>query len=104
MKEVVVFFVFLIVYLIVLYFIVEIGSIRERRKMINDTYCRIFQTKKQDMTSDEIINLAKEMRAAQKAYFKTRGYAELDQSKKLEKRLDKAIDEYLNPPQPDLFS
>lgn len=56
------------------------------------------------MTPDEIIKLAKETRDAQKAYFKTRGYTELDQSKQLEKRLDKAIDEYLNPPQPDLFS
>ena len=56
------------------------------------------------MTPDEIIKLAKETRDAQKAYFKTRGYTELDKSKKLERQLDKAIDEYLNPPQPDLFS
>lgn len=56
------------------------------------------------MTPDEIIKLAKETRDAQKAYFKTRGYTELDQSKKLEKTLDRAIDEYLNPnPQIDLF-
>lgn len=56
------------------------------------------------MTPDEIIKLAKETRDAQKAYFKTRGYTELDKSKKLEKRLDKAIDEYLTPnPQIDLF-
>lgn len=60
------------------------------------------------MTPDEIIKLAKETRDAQKAYFKTRGYTELDNSKQLERQLerqlDKAIDDYLNPPQPDLFS
>lgn len=56
------------------------------------------------MTPDEIIKLAKETRDAQKAYFKTRGYTELDKSKQLEKRLDKAIEDYLNPnPQIDMF-
>lgn len=56
------------------------------------------------MTADEIIKLAKETRDAQKAYFKTRAYSDLDRSKQLEKTLDRAIDEYLNPnPQIDLF-
>jgi hypothetical protein len=56
------------------------------------------------MTPDEIIKLAKETRDQQKRYFLTRAKSELDKSKQLEKRLDKAIDEYLNPPPPDLFS
>lgn len=56
------------------------------------------------MTADEIIKLAKEMRDAQKSWFLCHNRADLDKSKRLEKRLDKAIDEYLNPPPPDLFS
>lgn len=56
------------------------------------------------MTAFEIIKLAKETRDAQKAYFKNRTYSDLDRSKQLERQLDKAIDEYLNPnPQIDLF-
>lgn len=43
-------------------------------------------------------------RDAQKAYFQTRTYSDLDRSKQLEKTLDRAIDEYLNPnTQIDLF-
>lgn len=49
------------------------------------------------MTEKEIIKLAKETRDAQKAYFKSRRYEDLDRSKKLESRLDSAIDGYLNP-------
>lgn len=56
------------------------------------------------MTPDEIVKLAKEMRDAQKSYFKTRSSGDLDKSKRLERQLDKAIDEYINPnPQIDLF-
>ena len=56
------------------------------------------------MTAFEIIKLAKETRDAQKAYFQTRTYSDLDRSKQLERQLDKAIDEYLNPnTQIDLF-
>lgn len=56
------------------------------------------------MTAFEIIKLAKETRDAQKAYFKTRTYSDLDRSRQLERQLDKAIDEYLNPnTQIDLF-
>lgn len=56
------------------------------------------------MTADEIIKLAKEMRDAQKSWFLCHNRADLDKSKRLERQLDAAIDEYLNPPQPDLFS
>lgn len=56
------------------------------------------------MTADEIIKLAKEMRDAQKSWFLYHNRADLDRSKKLERQLDTAIDEYLNPnPQMDLF-
>lgn len=56
------------------------------------------------MTADEIINLAKEMRTAQKSWFKFHNQADLDRSRKLERQLDAAIEEYMNPnPQMDLF-
>lgn len=56
------------------------------------------------MTERDIIQLAKETRDAQKAYFKNRTKENLSRSMTLEYRLDKAIDEYLNPdPQMDLF-
>ncbi len=56
------------------------------------------------MTADEIVKLAKEVRDAQKSYFLTRSRTELDRSKKLERTLDKAIEDYLNPnTQMDLF-
>lgn len=71
----------------------------EALEIVNEAIHRLHTTKQR-----EIIKLAKETRDAQKAYFKTRGHTELAQSKQLERRLDKAIDEYLNPPPPDLFS
>lgn len=56
------------------------------------------------MTADEIIRLAKETRDAQKAYFKTRSSSDLDKSKKLERQLDREIEDYMNPNnQMDLF-
>lgn len=56
------------------------------------------------MTADEIIKLAKEMRDAQKSWFLCHNQADLDRSRKLERQLDTAIDEYMNPnPQMDLF-
>lgn len=56
------------------------------------------------MTADEIINLAKEMRTAQKSWFNYHNQADLTKSKQLERQLDKAIEEYQNPnPQMDLF-
>lgn len=56
------------------------------------------------MTADEIIKLAKEMRDAQKSWFLCHNRSDLENSKRLERQLDAAIDEYLNPnPQMDLF-
>ena len=56
------------------------------------------------MTSDEIIKLAKKTRDAQKSYFATRERIALNTSKELERKLDKAIEDYLTPnPQIDLF-
>lgn len=56
------------------------------------------------MTERDIIKLAKETREAQKTYFHNRTKENLSRSMTLEHRLDKAIDEYLNPdPQMDLF-
>lgn len=56
------------------------------------------------MTADEIIKLAKEMRDAQKSWFQYHNYGDLDRSRKLERQLDKEIDNYLNPDlQMDLF-
>ena len=54
------------------------------------------------MTADEIIKLAKEMRDAQKSWFLCHNRSDLDKSKRLERQLDAAIDEYLDP-QPTLF-
>lgn len=56
------------------------------------------------MTAHEIVKLAKDTRDAQKAYFKTRSYGDLNNSKAMEAKLDKAIEEYLHPDnQLDLF-
>lgn len=56
------------------------------------------------MTADEIVKLTKEMRDAQKSWFLCHNRADLDRSKKLERQVDAAIEEYLNPnPQMDLF-
>ena len=49
------------------------------------------------MDAIAIIRLAKKMRSAQKAYFKSRMYADLELSRKLERQLDKEIEDYLNP-------
>ena len=48
------------------------------------------------MTEKEIIELAKRTREAQKKYFKTRRFDDLQLSKQLERQLDKAIDDYTN--------
>lgn len=56
------------------------------------------------MTADEIIKLAKEMRDAQKSWFLCHNRADLDKSKRLERQLDKEIENYINPNmQMDLF-
>lgn len=49
------------------------------------------------MTALEIIRLAQKMRTAQKAYFKSRMYSDLELSRQLERQLDKEISDYLNP-------
>ena len=48
------------------------------------------------MTDKEIIELARKTREAQKKYFKTRRFDELQASKVLERQLDKALDDYYN--------
>ena len=45
------------------------------------------------MTDAEIIDLVRWMRAAQKAYFKTRNRVDLVASKDLEAKVDKALTE-----------
>lgn len=47
------------------------------------------------MTPEQFKQLVKEMREAQKQYFKTRDYAVLDKSKKLEKQVDAELEERL---------
>ena len=49
------------------------------------------------MNATEIIKLAQKMRSAQKAYFKNRMSSDLELSRRLERQLDKEIDEFLNP-------
>lgn len=48
------------------------------------------------MNAIEIIKLAQKMRSAQKAYFKSRTYGDLELSRKLERQLDKEIGDFLN--------
>jgi len=43
------------------------------------------------VTDAEIIALVREMRAAQRAYFKTRNLEHLTTSKRLEREIDKAL-------------
>ena len=47
------------------------------------------------MTLEQLAELVKRVRDAQRAYFKTRGQAELVTSKELERRLDKEVDKIL---------
>ncbi len=53
------------------------------------------------MTVLELAFLVAEMRKAQKHYFRTRGQGDLEFSKQLEKRVDKAVEEVIR--QPALF-
>lgn len=48
------------------------------------------------MNIEEFAKLVKEMRDAQKTYFKTRDSKVLSESKRLEKEVDKAVDLLLN--------
>lgn len=49
------------------------------------------------MKPKEFINLVCKMRSAQKQYFRTRSYADLDESKKLEREVDQALRDFSNP-------
>ena len=53
------------------------------------------------ITREELARLALEMRRAQKEYFRTRSTGALEESKRLERQLDHAVDEILQ--QPTLF-
>ena len=49
------------------------------------------------MESIEIIKLAREMRTAQKEYFRTRTTTALTKARRLEKDFDKAVGQFFNP-------
>lgn len=49
------------------------------------------------MTPQQFIDLVCRMRTAQKAYFRTRSYSDLDESKKLEREVDNALREISEP-------
>jgi hypothetical protein len=53
------------------------------------------------MTLEELARLVAEMRRAQRSYFRNRSTAKLEESKRLERRLDAAVEEVLG--QPSLF-
>ena len=57
------------------------------------------------MTPQKFIDLVCRMRSAQKQYFRTRSYADLEESKKLEREIDQALRDFSNPNnQLNLFS
>lgn len=49
------------------------------------------------MTPQQFIDLVCRMRSAQKQYFRTRSYGDLDESKKLEREVDQALRNFSNP-------
>lgn len=49
------------------------------------------------MSPQQFIDLVCHMRSAQKQYFLTRSYADLDESKKLEREVDQALRDFSNP-------
>lgn len=49
------------------------------------------------MTTKDFIDLVCRMRSAQKQYFRTRSLADLDESKRLERDVDKALREISSP-------
>lgn len=53
------------------------------------------------MTSIELANLVADMRRAQRKYFRTRSSGDLEESKRLEKKVDSEVDMILR--QPMLF-
>jgi len=48
------------------------------------------------ITAEQIVTLAEQVRQAQKDYFTSRRYDDLNKSKQLERQLDAAIKEYRN--------
>lgn len=49
------------------------------------------------MSPQQFIDLVCKMRSAQKQYFRTRSYGDLDESKKLEREVDQALRDFSNP-------
>lgn len=49
------------------------------------------------MSPKDFIDLVCRMRSAQKQYFRTRSYGDLDESKKLERQVDQALRDFSNP-------
>ena len=49
------------------------------------------------MSFQQFINLVCRMRSAQKQYFRTRSFGDLDESKKLEREVDQALRDFSNP-------
>ena len=49
------------------------------------------------MSPQQFSDLVCRMRTAQKQYFRTRSYADLDESKKLEREVDQALRDFSNP-------
>lgn len=49
------------------------------------------------MSPKEFIDLVCRMRTAQKAYFRTRSLADLDESKKLEREVNQALRDFSEP-------
>lgn len=49
------------------------------------------------MTPQQFIDLVSKMRSAQKKYFRTRSYGDLEESKKLEREVDQTLRDFSNP-------
>lgn len=49
------------------------------------------------MSPQQFIDLVCRMRSAQMQYFRTRSYADLNESKKLEREVDQALRDFSNP-------
>lgn len=50
-----------------------------------------------ELTAEDIVDLVERMRSKQKEYFRTHTIAVLEQSKALEREVDKAITQYRQP-------
>lgn len=55
------------------------------------------------MTTGELAELVRDMRAAQKRYFRDRTSEALHASKELESRVDRVLRDLADPPAPGLF-